>query len=252
MNLDDAIKKQLECLGLSNLTENWDKFFSEATKQKPSYHRFLTEIIDKEYHFRKERQRVARIKRAHIPEIWVMETFPFGKQPNLKKKLIMELYDSMKFMTNPQEMIFIGPSGCGKTGLATSYLIHALNNEYRGCFVFFKDLIDMLFQSAAGHTEKKIIQRLKDYDILLIDEIGYDPIHPEQAGLFFELMKKRHKKKTTIITTQLGFDEWPSFLQNHHLTNALLDRFTVNCTVFNMKDCISIRPKNIVHAASNK
>lgn len=53
------------------------------------------------------------------------------------------------------------------------------------------------------------------------------------------------KKYTTIITTQLGFDEWNNFIENEHLTASLLDRITVNCSIFNMKDCISIRPKNI-------
>lgn len=252
MSLDDTIKKQLEFLGLPNLIENWDLVFAQANKHNGSYHKFLTEIIEKEYQLKIEKQRLSRIKRAHIPEILVMDTFPFTRQPNLKKKLVLELYDSMKFMKEPQDLIFIGPAGCGKTGLATSYLIHALNNDYRGYFILFKELIDMLFESIADHSEKKLIQRFKDFDILLIDEIGYDPIHPEQAGLFFELMKKRHKKKTTIITTQLGFEEWPTFLQNHHLTAALLDRITVNCTVFNMKNCISIRQKNIVHAAIGK
>ena len=71
------------------------------------------------------------------------------------------------------------------------------------------------------------------------------------TGLFFDLMRSRHKKKTTLITTQLGFDEWSDFLQNTHLTAALLDRITENCVVFNMKNCISIREKKIIHAAKN-
>ncbi len=65
-------------------------------------------------------------------------------------------------------------------------------------------------------------------------------------------MRRRHKQNTTIITTQLGFEEWGGFLQDLHLTAALLDRITVNCTVFNMKDCISIRPKKIVYATSKQ
>jgi len=65
-------------------------------------------------------------------------------------------------------------------------------------------------------------------------------------------MRRRHKCKITIITTQLGFEEWGGFLQDSHLTAALLDRITVNCAVFNMKDCISIRPKKIVYATSKQ
>ena len=64
-----------------------------------------------------------------------------------------------------------------------------------------------------------------------------------QVGLFFTLMQKRHKKKSTFITSNLGFSEWRSFLKNDHLTLALIDRFTENCNVFNMTECESLRTK---------
>ena len=94
------------------------------------------------------------------------------------------------------------------------------------------------------------MKRFAAYDVLLIDELGYIAGKKEQLPLFFDLMRRRHKGWTTIITTQLGFDEWGDFLRDPHLTAALLDRITVNCAVFNMKNCISIRPKKIVYATS--
>ncbi len=50
----------------------------------------------------------------------------------------------------------------------------------------------------------------------------------EQSSLFFDLLRRRHKISTTIITTQLGFDEWGSFLHDSHIVAALLDRITEN------------------------
>ncbi|MFH1863845.1 MAG: ATP-binding protein [bacterium] len=249
--MDETIKEQLELLGLRRLSRDWNDVLSEAKKKQPSYHRFLTDIIQKEYSDKKEKTRLSRIKRANIPELLVMETFPFSKQPRLKKRLVMELYDSMRFITQKQELIFIGPTGCGKTGLASSFLIHAINHGYRGYFMDFRRLMKKFSQSRGDHTEHKLLKKLLSYDILLIDELGYEPVEKELAGLLFELLKGRNKRHTTILTTQLGFEEWGSFLENNHLTAALLDRITVNCTVFNMKECISIRPKNIVYAAKD-
>jgi DNA replication protein DnaC len=249
--MDEHIKTQLHYLGCKYTLENWNAIFKEAKKEQPSYQSFLTKIIDREYADRKERARLSRLEKANIPEIMVMETFPFSSQPRLKKRMVMELYDSLRFMSDRQELIFIGPTGCGKTGLATSFLIHAINQGYRGYFIEFGQLINMLFQARADHTEQKILKRLSSYDILLIDELGYEAILKEQAGLFFELIKSRNRTHTTILTTQLGFEEWGSFLDNAHLKAALLDRVTANCTVFNMKECISIRPKNIVYAAKD-
>ena len=155
-------------------------------------------------------------------------------------------------MRENQDLVFIGPTGCGKTGLATAFLVHALNQGFRGLFIDFKDLLNDLDRSQGDYSESKLMKKLSAYDILLVDEIGYIRGKKEQAGLFFDLMRRRHRRGCTITTTQLGFDEWGEFLQNSHLTAALLDRITVNCTVFNMNDCISIRPKKIVYATSNQ
>jgi DNA replication protein DnaC len=250
--MDNVPVKQLRYLGFHDLADNWNTIMKKASRYRPSYHRFLSEIIEKEYESKTEKARLARIKRAKIPEVFVMETFPFHKQPRLKKKLVLDLYDSLTFMRENQDLVFIGPTGCGKTGLATAFLVHAVNQGFRGFFVDFKDLLNALYQSQGDYSEGRLMKRFATYDVLLIDELGYISAKKEQASLFFDLMRRRHKRRTTIITTQLGFDEWGNFLHDTHLTAALLDRITVNCAVFNMKDCISIRPKKIVYATSKQ
>ena len=155
-------------------------------------------------------------------------------------------------MKEKQDLIFIGPTECGKTGLATAFLLHAINQGFRCFFVDFSDLLNILSQSRGDYSQDKLMKRLSSYEVFLIDELGYISCEKEEASLFFDLMRRRHKKKTTIITTQLGFDEWGYFLQDSHLTATRLDRNTVNCTVFNMKDCINIRPKKIVYTTSKQ
>jgi len=71
--------------------------------------------------------------------------------------------------------------------------------------------------------------------------LGFIEIDPIQVALFFTLMHKRHKKKSTLITSNLGFDQWGSFLKNTQLTAALIDRLTENSHVINMKKCRSLR-----------
>jgi DNA replication protein DnaC len=79
--------------------------------------------------------------------------------------------------------------------------------------------------------------------VTFIDEIGYVEVEPVQVGLFFTLLHRRHRRKPSLITSNLGFSEWRSFLKNDHLTAALIDRLTENSYVINMKNCVSIRPK---------
>jgi DNA replication protein DnaC len=86
-----------------------------------------------------------------------------------------------------------------------------------------------------------VFRRYLSYDCLVIDEVGYVEVEPAQVGQFFTLLHKRHRHKTTIITSNLGFGEWGSFLKNPQLTAALADRLTSNSHVINMKDCESLR-----------
>jgi DNA replication protein DnaC len=87
------------------------------------------------------------------------------------------------------------------------------------------------------------LKAFASYDCLLIDELGFIEIDPVQVGLFFTLMHKRHKKKCTLITSNLGFEQWGTFLKSPQLTAALLDRLTEYSYVINMKNCVSLRSK---------
>jgi DNA replication protein DnaC len=121
--------------------------------------------------------------------------------------------------------------------------MHAIDHEYKARFILFPELIEMLYKSMADHSQDKVMKTLLSYDCLLVDEVGYVEVEPVQVGLFFTMMKKRHMKKTTLITTNLGFSQWVSFLKNDSLTAALMDRLTENSHVINMKNCVSLRKR---------
>jgi DNA replication protein DnaC len=153
----------------------------------------------------------------------------------------MVIYDSLDYMRHSQNIIWLGGTGVGKTGLATSFLTQAIHQGYSGRYVLFAELLAQFYQSVADHSEAKVLKQYLFYDCLLIDELGYVEVEPVQVGLFFTLMHRRHKKKPTLITSNLGFADWGSFLKNPHLTAALIDRLTENSHVFNMRDCVTLR-----------
>jgi DNA replication protein DnaC len=241
--MDEQLVGMLKYIRLWGLLANWDRYLEMAREKGFSHVRLLKYIIEEEYKIKKENSRKRRLSQAKIPERFVMETFPFDRQPNLNRKKILNLYDSFEYMSNSQNVIWIGPTGTGKTGLATAFLIQAINQGASGRFMLFPELIEMLYRSVADHSQENVVVKFASYDCLLIDEIGYVEVEPVQVGLFFTLMHRRHKKKSTLITSNLGFQRWGSFLKNNHLTAALIDRLTENSHVINMKDCVSLRPK---------
>lgn len=239
--MNEELQKILKTLRLWGLLAHWDELLAQAQRGKFSHERLLKHVLEAEYRTRSENSRLLRRKRAHIPEPLEIETFPFARQVRLDRQRIMALYDSFDYMTKQRNVIWLGPTGCGKTGLATGFLLQALDRGYRGCFIPFSELVAELYRSLADHSERQVLRKYAAYDCLLIDEVGYAEVEPAQVGLFFTLMQKRYKTKTTLLTSNLGFGEWDSFLKNSQLTGALLDRLTETSHVFNMKKCRSLR-----------
>lgn len=241
--MNEELQKTLKYLRLWGLLARWDELLAEAQRGRFSHERLLQHVLEAEFRTRSENARLLRRRRAQIPEMLEIETFPFQRQPKLNRKRIMSLYDRFDYMTKQQNIVWLGPTGCGKTGLATGFLLQAIDRGYRGYFITFPELLAELYASLADHSEAKLLRKYAAYDCLLIDEIGYVEVEPVQVGLFFTLMQKRHQQKTTLISSNLGFSEWGSFLKNNQLTGALLDRLTANSHVINMKDCHSLRGK---------
>ena len=240
--MDEAFAKTLKQLRLSGVLAHWDEYVALTEQADFLPLRWLRHVLEEESRLHAENARRLRLLRAKIPDPWRMETFPFERQPQLNKKRVLSLYDAFQYMDQHQSFCWIGPTGVGKTALATAFLIQAIERGYPGRYVLFPDLINELFRSLADHSEAQVLGRYLAYDPLLVDELGYVEMEPTQVGLFFTLMHKRHRRKCTLITSNLGFAEWGSFLKNPHLTAALIDRLTENSHVFNMSKCRSLRP----------
>ena len=241
--MDESLQNFLKHLRLGGLLAHWDEWLDEARRGHFSPERLLKHVLEAEYRIKSEHARLLRRKQANIAEVLEIETFPFDRQPKLDRKRIMSLYDRFDYITKQENIIWLGPTGCGKTGLATSFLLQAIDRGYRGYSITFPELLAELYASMADRSERKILRRYARYDCLVVDEVGYMEIEPAQVGLFFTLMQKRHKTKTTLITSNLGFSEWGPLLKNTQLAGALIDRLTETSHVINMKNCRSLRGK---------
>ena len=103
-------------------------------------------------------------------------------------------------------------------------------------FVRAQDLFDEMYASLADRSSRRLLNRLINYDILLIDELGYLNLRPEQTNIFFKLMEERYvTRRATVITTNLEYTEWARFLNNRPLTEALLSRIRHRCITINIE-----------------
>jgi DNA replication protein DnaC len=226
--MNDDIDQLLGNLRLKRMREIIDRELERATEKKTSYSSFLARLLREEYLHKQERSMQYRIKQADLPEDWTLETFPFKEQTGVSKTVIYQLAE-LDFIPSAANIIFIGNTAVGKTGLALSILRKALENGYRGRFIKAQDLFDEMYESLADRSTRKLLNRLAGTDLLLIDEMGYLNLSREQTNIFFRLMEERYNRKSTIITTNLEYDEWYDFLGNKRMVEALLSRLRHHC-----------------------
>jgi DNA replication protein DnaC len=226
--MTDELEQLLRNLHLRKMAEIVDHEIRTATKQDIAYEELLLRLLRAQWHHRQETALAWRIKRAGLPEEWTLESFPFAKQPGVSRKQIRNLAE-LDFIGRAENIVFIGETGRGKTGLATGLLLKALQNGYRGTFVRAQDLFDEMYASLADRMSRKLVNRLARMDVLVIDELGYLNLKPEQTNIFFKLMEERYRRRPTIISTNLDYEEWYHFLGNKPLVDALLSRLRHQC-----------------------
>jgi DNA replication protein DnaC len=232
--MTEELDQLLKNLKLKRMLEIYEEQQRAAEKEDVSYSEFVTRLLRAQWHAHQETVLEGRIRRAKLPERWSLETFPYARQPGVSRKQI-RAFAELEFIAKAENIVFVGQTGRGKTGLACGLLLKALENGYRGQFVRAQDLFDDMYASLADRSSRQLLKRLARLDVLLIDEFGYVNLKPEQSNIFFKLMEERYHRHSTIITTNLEYDEWVNFLGNRPLVEALLSRLRHYCHTVHIK-----------------
>jgi len=224
----EELRQLLATLRFNGMAETLDRILDQAEKEGAPVAQVLIQLLKEELRHRQECSLAYRIRKAKMPWDWSIDTFPFDQQPAVSPSQIKGLA-GLDFIGRAQNIVFIGPPGTGKTGLAIGLLRQALINGHRGRFYKAQDLIDELYASLADRSTTRVLNRLSQYDVLLIDELGYLTLKSEQVNAFFKLLDMRYGKVPTIITTNLAYTDWYELFQRKSLVDALLDRLQHHC-----------------------
>jgi DNA replication protein DnaC len=210
--------------------------YKEYIKNDLSTEEILHQLLKAELYIKKENKYKYRIKNAHFPVIKTLDTFEFDKKrlPNLNKDVVMELA-TCKFVEDKRNIVAIGNSGTGKTHLLTAICIEAITKGYTVRFVRASDLVTQMTEAASEKHLTQYIKKINTCNILFIDELGFLSFDTAGASLLFQIFAGRYETKSTLVSSNLEFSKWLTFLgKDEQMASALIGRLVDRSTVLNM------------------
>lgn len=194
----------------------------------------IYKILKKEVEAKEENNRLYNVKVAGFPFLRTIEEYDFSFQPSVKKEKIDTIISS-EFYEEGTNVVFIGNPGTGKTHLAISIAYSVAIRRNSVYFIKFNKLINILRNAYNEGTFDRKVKQFFKYKLLIIDEVGFNEISPLESKLFFQLIDLRYCKRSTIITSNITFDKWPTILGNDEMiTKAILDRLLHFSYLFNI------------------
>jgi DNA replication protein DnaC len=177
-----------------------------------------------------------RIKETKLPDRKLLADFDFEFQTGVDRAQIMELA-KLDFVRRKQSLVIAGNSGTGKSHIAKALLLIGCSQLHRCRYTTATDMLTTLLAGCADNT---VQDRLKYYispEILLIDEVGFDRIEQQEArhaALFFKVINGRYCAGSTLMTTNVDFQELGDYLGDPVITTALVDRLIHHAVIINI------------------
>ena len=223
----------LKALKLPTFLREYDKLARQCAQEGVDHTGYLLRLAELELIERERRMVERRIKQARFPAIKSLDSFDFLVIPSLNKPLVLQLA-RCEYIDRRENIIALGNSGTGKTHVALGLGLAACQKGYTVGFTTASALVHELMEARDERRLLQLQRRLAALKLLIIDELGFVPLSRTGAELLFEVFSQRYERGSTLVTTNLPFDEWTEVLGSERLTGALLDRLTHHVHILEM------------------
>lgn len=227
------LNHRLKSLRLPTVLREYGKLAKQAAAEGLDHVQFLARLIELEMIDRERRMIERRIKAAKFPAVKSLDSFDFKAIPALNKMQVLELA-RCEWVERRENVIALGPSGTGKTHVALGLGLSACQKGLSVGFVTAAALVHELMEARDERRLLRLQKQMVGYKLLIIDELGFVPLSKTGAELLFELISQRYERGSTLITSNLPFDEWTDTFGSERLTGALLDRLTHHVNILEM------------------
>lgn len=227
LEIPQSLKTVFKRLKLSGLLPTIPDRVAYAKKAKLCELEFLELVLQDEIDRRDHRNLAQRLDRAGFEEEHTLESFDWDAPVSFDHDRVRDLF-SLGFLERQEDVIFLGPVGVGKTFLACA-LGHAARRAGREVLFLRADrLLLHLHQSRADHSTDKVFRRLLAPDLLIVDDFALRRLDAQQSSDFYEVILERHRRASTILTSNRSIDEWIPLFEDPVLAQSAIDRLAHN------------------------
>jgi DNA replication protein DnaC len=223
MNDLSQLKPKLVRLKLSGVLETLEQRIAQAMEEKWEYSQFLLNLLTDEVIRRDNRQLTLRVGRSGLNPEKTIASFDFSFNKHIHKPTIRELA-TCSFIEQRRNLFFVGPSGVGK-----SHLSQALGNEacLKNIDVMYRGTHELLKWINAGRADgiaERRMQMVRSVPLLILDDFGLRSLSDVNQSDLYEIISARYEKRSTILTSNRDFSEWPMVFTNPLMGSAAMDR----------------------------
>ncbi|NCC05667.1 MAG: ATP-binding protein [Clostridia bacterium] len=216
--MSEQIEQYMRTLKLGGLAKEWRSVEYKDPEQ------YVIELLLLELKEREVNRINRMVKTAGFRVIKTLDEFAWKKEIELPNGLNRAYMEELSFLEQKENLIFLGAVGTGKTHLATAIALKACHQGRQTRFFTAASLANILLEKNSRGTLNTFLGTLKKVELMIIDEIGFVPLHKEAAELLFQVISDCYERKSLIITSNLEFSQWNTVFGDNRLTAALIDR----------------------------
>lgn len=216
--MSEQIEQYMRTLKLGGMAKDWRAVQFSDTEQ------YVTDLLKLELHEREVNRINRMVKIAGFRVLKTLDDFEWKPAIELPHGLTRNYMEDLQFLAPKENLIFMGAVGTGKTHLATAIALKACQEGRHVRFFTAASLANILLEKNNRGTLNNFLATLKKVELIVIDEIGFVPLHKDAAELLFQVISDCYERKSLIITSNLEFSQWNTVFGDNRLTAALIDR----------------------------